>query len=71
MKAGFSDVELVPIHEREYYKDKETFKAFLGVVPILDHMPEDSLLDEYIEKNTYAGRVLLLRRCYGITARKP
>ena len=71
LKAGFSDVELVPIHEREYYKDKETFKAFLGVVPILDHMPEDGLLDAYIEKNTYAGRVLLLRRCYGITARKP
>lgn len=70
LQAGFRDVELVPIHEREYYKDATTFKSFLEVVPILDHMPDDALLDEYIEHNTYGGRVLLLRRCYGITARK-
>ena len=70
LAAGFRDVELVPIHEREFFKDAETLKAFLKVVPILDHMPEDSLLDEYIARNTYSGRVRLLRSCYGITARK-
>ena len=63
-------MELVPLHEREFFKDAETFKAFLGVVPILDHMPEDDSLDKYIAKNTYSGRVRLLRNCYGITARK-
>ncbi len=71
LNAGFHDVELVPIHEREFYKDVKTFKAFLEVVPILDEMPDDALLDEYIAKNTYAGRVRLIRRCYGLTARKP
>ena len=70
LAAGFRDVELVPVHEREFFKDAETFKAFLGVVPILDHMPEDDSLDKYIAKNTYSGRVRLLRNCYGITARK-
>ena len=47
-----------------------TFKAFLEVVPILDHMPEDEVLDGYIARNTYSGRVRLIRRYYGITARK-
>ena len=71
LRAGFTDVELVPIHTREYYRDAETLKAFLRVVPILDHMPEDDVLDGYISRNTYSGRVRLIRRFYGITARKP
>ena len=71
LRAGFTDVELVPIHTREYYRDAETFKAFLRVVPILDHMPEDDILDGYISRNTYSGRVRLIRRFYGLTARKP
>ena len=71
LRAGFTDVELVPIHTREYYRDAETLKAFLRVVPILDHMPEASVLDGYISRNTYSGRVRLIRRFYGITARKP
>ena len=71
LHAGFTDVELVPIHTREYYRDAETLKAFLRVVPILDHMPEASVLDSYISRNTYSGRVRLIRRFYGITARKP
>ena len=70
LRAGFTDVELVPIHTREY-RDAETLKAFLRVVPILDHMPEASVLDGYISRNTYSGRVRLIRRFYGITARKP
>ena len=68
--AGFCDVELVPIHEREYFRDRETFRAFLGKVPILDTI-DDALLDRYIEQNTYGGRIRLLRRYYGLTARKP
>lgn len=71
LRAGFTDVELVPIHTREYYRDAETLKAFLRVVPILDHMPEDSVMDGYISRNTYSGRVRLIRRFYGLTARKP
>ena len=70
LAAGFRDVELVPVHEREFFKDAETFKAFLGVVPILDHMPEEEVLDGYIARNTCSRRVRLIRRYYGITARK-
>ena len=74
--AGFAGVELVPIHEREYFKDRESFKSFLQRVPILnvcdeDRTIEDDLLDKYIRANTFGGMIRLLRRCYGITARKP
>ena len=31
---------------------------------------DDDLLDKYIERNTYNGKIRLLRRYYGITARK-
>lgn len=83
LKAGFRDVELVPIHEREYYKNRYLFKEFLKKVPILDDFDEttnnkdyykkeidDSLLDEYISRNTYNGKIRLLRRYYGIVAKK-
>ena len=84
LKAGFKDVELVPIHKREYFKNKEIFQAFLRKVPIIDDFSEENgdskdyytddleedLLDAYIEKNTYDGKIRLLRRYYGITARK-
>ena len=69
MDAGFSDVELVPIHAREYFRDGDTFKAFIREVPILEVI-DDDLLDRYIEVNTYDGKVRLLRRYYGITATK-
>ena len=69
IKAGFRDAELVPIHEREYFKDRETFRSFLCKVPILDAV-DDDLLDEYIAGNTFGGRIRLLRNYYGITARK-
>ena len=77
LKAGFADVELVPIHTREYFKDRETFKAFLGAVPILIDVAiegeplDDKLLDEYIAKNTVNGMIVLYRRYYGLSARKP
>ena len=84
LEAGFKDVELVPIHEREYFKNKFLFKEFLKKVPIIDDFSEefgdnkdyyapdidDQLLDKYIEENTYDGKIRLLRRYYGITARK-
>jgi len=77
LKAGFAEVELVPIHTREYFKDKETFKAFLATVPILIDVAiegtplDEGLLDEYIAQNTIGGHIILYRRYYGITARKP
>ena len=83
LKAGFKDVELIPLHEREYFKNKELFKAFLEKVPIIDDFSEiesnenyektpieDDILDKYIKENTYDGRIRLLRRYYGIIARK-
>lgn len=84
LKAGFKDVELVPIFEREYFKNKYLFKEFLKKVPILDDFNEeefefnnhyksdidDVLLDKYISENTYNGKIKLLRRYYGIIGRK-
>lgn len=89
IKAGFKDAELVPLHEREYFKNEYLFKAFLRKVPILDDFSEEEvkqheeeainkyvkdineeLLDSYIKENTYNGKIRLLRRYYGITAKK-
>ena len=81
INAGFKDVELIPIHEREYFKNKYLFKNFLKKVPILDELCEegvdyfikdidDNLLDKYIKENTYDQGIRLLRRYYGIIARK-
>ncbi len=85
LDAGFRDVELVPIHEKEYFKNKELLYKFLLKVPILDEFSEEDedgfkdfhlnkideeKLDEYISKNTYDKGILLLRRYYGIVARK-
>ena len=84
LNAGFKDVELIPIHKREYFKNEVLFKEFLKKVPILDDFSEEeneiehyhykeldeNLLSKYIEENTYDGKVRLLRRYYGITARK-
>lgn len=84
LDAGFSDVELVPVHEREYFKNRELFKAFLLKVPIIDDFSEENLdvkdyykeeleddkLDLYIKRNTYPEGIRLLRRYYGIIARK-
>ncbi len=84
VNAGFKDVELVPIHEREYFKNRELLKEFLLKVPIIDDFSEieednkdyyakdleDDKLDKYIEENTHDGKILLLRRYFGISARK-
>ena len=84
LNAGFKDAELFSIHEVDYFKNKYLFKEFLKKVPILDDFSEeendnkdyyksdidDELLGKYIEDNTYDGKIRLLRRYYGITARK-
>lgn len=84
LNAGFKDVELVPIHQREYFKNEVLFKEFLKKVPIIDDFSEEfgdnkdyytddldeELLNKYIRENTYNGRIRLLRRCYGIIAKK-
>ena len=75
LQAGFADVEVVPIHEREFFAGRESFKAFLQVVPILEGIAiegaplDDALLDRYIAANS--GRIVLYRNYYGLTARKP
>ena len=84
LNAGFKEVELIPIHKREYFKNKTLFIEFLKKVPIIDDFSEElgdgkqyfsnnldeKLIDKYIEENTYNGRIRLLRRYYGIIAKK-
>ena len=84
LKAGFKDVELIPIHQREYFKNREVLKKFLLKVPILDEFSkedgdydnlyspsiEDDKLDEYIKRNTSEKGICLYRRYYGIFAKK-
>lgn len=82
--SGFKDVELIPLHVREYFKDKNTLYSFLLKVPILDDFDEEledskdyytKEIDEekimkYIERNTYPKGIRLIRRYYGIVAKK-
>ncbi len=84
LNAGFKDAELSFIYEIDYFKNKHLFEEFLKKVPILDDFSEaekdnkdyykscidNELLDRYIKENTYDGKIKLLRRYYGITARK-
>ncbi len=74
--AGFSEVELVPIHEREFFSDADAFRAFLEKVPVINVCNEDRSLEEdklreYIEANTFDGQIRLLRNYYGIAAKRP
>ena len=66
LAAGFTDVELVPIHEREYFRSLEEFCRFMHTVPVLDHA-DDRLLKQYASENTYDGRIRLIRSYYGIS----
>ncbi len=67
LDAGFTDVELVPVHELEYFRSQDEFMRFMHTVPVLDHA-DDGLLAKYAEENTYDGRIRLIRRYYGIRA---
>ncbi len=83
LSAGFRNVELIPIHIREYYKTKDNLLALLYKTPILDNFSEVlekdfenqgridlKLLGKYISENTFEKGILLVRRYYGITAIK-
>ena len=78
LDAGFKDVELIPIHIREYYKTKNGLLALLLKTPILCDFSDTekneqlnmNILDEYIKTHSYEKGILLIRRYYGITARK-
>jgi SAM-dependent methyltransferase len=81
--AGFKHVELIPIHVREYFKNKEDLLALLFKTPILvdfseiekkqnfgDLIIDESVLDRYIDENISEKGILLVRRYYGIVAVK-
>lgn len=76
LDAGFKNVELVPIHVREYYKTKEDLLALLLKTPIINDFENENksiemeLLDKYIKTHTTSKGILLIRRYYGITAKK-
>lgn len=75
LDAGFRNVELVPIHIREYYKTKEDLIALLLKTPILQDFDKETnidftLLNQYIENHKTDKGILLIRRYYGITAHK-
>ena len=83
INAGFKDVELIPIHIREYYKTKEDLLALLLKTPIVEEFSEIEgnsnlggknidmrKLDKYINENISEKGILLIRRYYGITATK-
>ena len=83
LDAGFKNVELIPIYDREYFKTREDLLALLLKTPILDDFSEehenDNLiknnidmqkLDKYIKDNTTNKGILLRRRYYGIMAYK-
>ena len=78
--AGFKDVELIPLHIIEYYKTKEDLYALLIKTPILDDMLENNMyerkeiekdvFEKYVKENTTEKGIKLIRRYYGIIARK-
>lgn len=84
MDAGFRNVELIPLHEIEYYKTKEDLLALLQKTPILDDISEEKdqsqqyermpiekdLLERYIKENTTPKGIRLIWRYYGIEAEK-
>ena len=74
-KTGFKNVELIPIHVREYFNTKEDLMKLLMKVPILNEFMKNAkidldLLDKYILENTTEKGILLIRRYYGIIATK-
>lgn len=82
LDAGFKDVELIPIHMIEYYKTKEDLYALLVKTPILDDFSEEcsnkyerkqiekEVFEKYAKQNTTKKGIKLIRRYYGIIAKK-
>ncbi len=82
LDAGFRNVELVPIHIREYYETKNDLIALLLKTPILQDFSEITenenlnekldmtIIDNYIKNHKTNKGILLIRRYYGIIACK-
>lgn len=82
LDAGFKDVELIPLHVVEYYKTKKDLYALLLKTPILDDVSEENsdeyqrkqieidIFDKYVSENMTSKGIKLIRRYYGIVARK-
>ena len=82
LDAGFIDVELIPLHVVEYYKTKEDLLALLIKAPILDdfseintneyekELIETDIFEKYVSQNITEKGIKLIRRYYGITAKK-
>lgn len=74
LESGFRNVELVPIHIREYYESESDLVALLLKTPILldfsDEKLDFSILNKYIENHKTDKGILLIRRYYGIVACK-
>lgn len=82
MDAGFRSVELIPLHDVEYYKTKEDLYALLQKTPILDSLSgeknqqyerktiETDLFSQYVDENETSKGIKLVRRYYGIVAKK-
>ena len=80
--AGFKDVELIPLHVIEYYKTAEDLYALLSKVPILDKYSEETndycrntqiemdIFEKFVQENTTSKGIKLIRRYYGIIAKK-
>ena len=79
LDAGFCDVELVPLHVREYYKTIDDLLALLYKTPILDDFSDFvserkeidlDLLNKYVDSHVCDKGIVLVRRYYGISAKK-
>ena len=82
LNAGFRNVELIPLHVIEYYETKEDLYALLLKVPILDNISEihnetyerlpieNDIFDKYVANNVTEKGIKLIRRYYGIIAKK-
>ena len=82
MNAGFKDVDLIPLHVVEYYKTQEDLYALLLKTPILDDFSEEvnqkyeikpiesDIFEQYVKENKTSKGIKLVRRYYGIIAKK-
>ena len=82
LDVGFKNVELIPLHVVEYYETKEDLYALLTKVPILDALSEINgedyervpierdIFEKYVKENTTERGIKLIRRYYGIIAKK-
>lgn len=80
-EAGFEILEVVKIHETEYFKTKEDLLALLELTPILDDFSEEEdcyvkreieldVFEEYVKTHQTERGIELKRALYGIIAKK-